>query len=980
MDSLMNWMKSWKLVSWRTAAVVGIVIYGLVGFFAVPLIVKKVIVKTAFERTGREVTLDEVRCNPFALSLTLRGFSFPDRPGSTMLSFDEFHANAQVSSLFRWAATLKEFRLENPYIGVRRFPDGGINVLALMDDIEERKPPETEPTEEGGLPRALLQHILVTGASIDIEDQAREEPLFGKLGPGRFELHDISTIPDRKGQNNLVIGLEHGGMIEIDGDVVVEPLSLNGSVVIEHVDLEHGWEALAPFFQFDVVDGIAGGRFGYSMFLAEDGPHAKIIDANCLVEGIEIKAGKASATVLKVASMTMSDLTVAWPEARVRGSAVVVESAEALQWIRPDGTPSWDALVPKETREKTVEIYREVEEAFPWEIGLDRFEIKAAAARIEDRTFTEPLEIVVKDVNLVLTDFLTGPGHQWGLTASATLPGEGSARADGYVGTGPIHVEAEVGIENLQIAQVQPYVERIAPIELRSGHIETTVKAKASGGGVEPLASFAGSMTIHDFEVAETALGTTILEWKRVKTGGINATVKPTSLEIATMDIHDAGVEIVVSKDGKVNVLEVVASISEQSEAKQGADKKQLAEAAEEENETAMLPLKVETITLHGFSGVFTDRSLTPAFTLALDPVDGTIKGFSTTATAGAVLDIEGAVQSGGMLDVEGEMDLLDPKRLTDLSIALRQADLPPGSPMSVRYIGHPMEEGKVDLGFDYEIVSSDLVGNNRIVTAGLSLGDKVEGEGVVNLPFKLGVSLLTDKEGLITLEFPIEGNLDDPGFSLGNAIGSAAKEIVGGLVTSPFRLLGNLGGGSGDEDLGFVEFEAGSSELEVTAADKLGVVAAGIGQRPEIVLLVEGAWDPAADRMALKEAAFEAAVAERAVSLELLEELYRKSGSAEPLDALRARNMTTDQDTGGQVLDETTYYRDLQAALIEAQPVNAAEFEALAATRAEAVRTFLVDSQGLDQARVRIIDAVAVEESSENGWVRCRLDVDSGE
>ena len=980
MNSLVKWVKSWKLVSWRTAAVVVIVIYGLVGFFVVPVIAKKVIVETAFERTGREVRLAEVRCNPFTLSLTLRGFSFPDRPGSTMLSFDEFHANAQVSSLFRWAATLKEFRLENPYIGVRRFPDGGINVLELLDDIEKRKPPETEQTKEGGLPRALLQYILVTGANIDLEDQAREEPLLGKLGPGRFELRDISTIPDRVGQNDLIIGLEHGGTIKVDGDVVVEPLGLDGSVSIEHVDLAHVWEALSPFFQFEVVDGIAGGRFGYSVFLAEDGPHVKIVDADWLVERIEVKAGKANATVLKIASLTTSDITVAWPEALVRGSAIVVEGAEAFQWIRPDGTPSWDALVPEETQEKAVEIYKDVQEAFPWDIGLDRFEIKATTARVEDRTFTEPLEFVVEDVNLMLTDFRTGPGHQWGLTASVTLPGEGSARVDGHVGTGPIQVEAEVGIENLQIARVQPYVERIAPIELRSGHIETTVTARVSGGGVEPLVSFAGSMTIHDFEVVETVLGSTVLEWERVDTGGINATVRPASLEVATIDIHDAGVEIVVSEDGKINVLEVVAAISEQSEAKQGADEKPQAEAADGEKETATLPLTVETITLHGFSGAFTDRSLTPAFTLALDPVDGTIKGFSTTATAGAVLDIEGEVQSGGMLDVEGEMDLLDPKRLTDLSVALRQADLPPGSPMSVRYIGHPMEEGKVDLGFGYEIVNSDLVGNNKIVTAGLSLGDKVEGEGVVNLPFKLGVSLLTDKEGLITLEFPIEGNLDDPNFSLGNAIGSAAKEIVGGLVTSPFRLLGNLGGGSGDEDLGFVEFEAGSSELEVTAADKLGVVAAGIGQRPEIVLLVEGAWDPAADRMALKEAAFEAAVAERAVSLELLEELYRKSGSAEPLDALRTRNMTTDEDTGGQVLDETAYHRDLQAALIEAQPVDAAGIEALAAARAEAVRAFLVDSQGLDQARVRVIDAVAIEESSEDGWVRCRLDVVSDE
>lgn len=155
MDSLINWFKSWKLLSWRTAIVAVIFIYGLVGFFLVPVVAKKVIVNQIQERTGREATVGEVRCNPFTLSLRVRGCSFPDRPGSVFLPFDEFYANAQVSSLFRWAATLKELWVENPYVGVRRFEDGGINVLELMEDIEERTPPEEEPDEEGGLPRAL---------------------------------------------------------------------------------------------------------------------------------------------------------------------------------------------------------------------------------------------------------------------------------------------------------------------------------------------------------------------------------------------------------------------------------------------------------------------------------------------------------------------------------------------------------------------------------------------------------------------------------------------------------------------------------------------------------------------------------------------------------------------------------------------------------------------------------------------------------
>ena len=60
-------------MSWRTAAVLSLAVYGLVGFFLVPVFAKNLIIETARERTGREVTVGEVRCNPFTLSLTVRG-------------------------------------------------------------------------------------------------------------------------------------------------------------------------------------------------------------------------------------------------------------------------------------------------------------------------------------------------------------------------------------------------------------------------------------------------------------------------------------------------------------------------------------------------------------------------------------------------------------------------------------------------------------------------------------------------------------------------------------------------------------------------------------------------------------------------------------------------------------------------------------------------------------------------------------------
>jgi hypothetical protein len=633
MNSVGVWLKSWKLMSWRTAVVAAVVVYGLVGFFVVPVIAKKLIVDIARERTGREVSVGEVRCNPFALSLTVRDFSMPDRPGTTFLSFDEFYANAQVSSLFRWAGTLKELRVVNPYLGVRRFADGGINIIELKEDIEARMPPSEE--EDGGLPRLVLQHILVTDTAMDVEDHAREEPLEWKLGPSQFELYDISTIPDRRGGNDFVIGMERGGRIGVTGDVVVEPLGLEGTIEIEKIFLDHAWEALQPFFKFKVVDGVAGGRFSYRIFIEDDGPHALIHEANYLVEGIEVTAGSSAETVLKVGSVTTSDVSVAWPEARVRGSSIVVEGAEAFQWIRPDGTPSWDALVPEETQERTVEIYREVEEAFPWDIALDRFEIRGATARVEDRTFPEPLQLTVEEASLVLTDIATGPGHQWGLSASAKPMGDGMAKLEGSVGMVPVRVETEVSLEGLNVRHIQPYLERIAPLDLRAGVLETKGTAIVDPKGDGPTANFAGDLTIQTIDLRETAVGSRVLQWGRVETRGIDASVGPLGLEIASIDIHGAGIDIVVAEDGRVNLIELFSAMAEQSAAEGGG----------EVSETP--PVAVQAVTLHACSGAYTDRTLTPPFTLALDPVDGTIRGISSEGAGGAQLEIEAPVRSG---------------------------------------------------------------------------------------------------------------------------------------------------------------------------------------------------------------------------------------------------------------------------------------------------------------------------------------------
>ena len=396
-------------------------------------------------------------------------------------------------------------------------------------------------------------------------------------------------------------------------------------------------------------------------------------------------------------------------------------------------------------------------------------------------------------------------------------------------------------------------------------------------------------------------------------------------------------------------------------------------------------PVRIARLRLDDCYGLYTDKTvLGEPFQLAIRPIDGTVSGISTTSASPATLDIEAEIVTGGVVRLGGDLDLFDYTRLADLSVDIREMQLPALTPMSVKFIGHPISDGDVSLDLDYEITDRYLTASNRIEADDLVLEDKVEGEGLVSLPFKLGVSLLKDKEGRIVLDIPFEGSFDTPGFGMATAAGAAAKEVFSEIVKSPFKLLGKLGGGGGDQDLEHVEFEAGSAALDERAGEKLSTLAAGLMERPALVLGIVGSFDVQSDTAALRLAGFEDALVEAGatreeiettVPLETLENLYRAAIQDPPLDTLRARYQSVSEDDPNQQLDELAYRAAMREAIVAAQPVDSAEVEALGSARSEAVRAALVDTGGIDPTRIRVLVPETADTPGED-WVRCRLEL----
>ncbi|HEX9850782.1 DUF748 domain-containing protein [Candidatus Deferrimicrobium sp.] len=152
----------------RKGAIAGgivVLVYILFGFLALPSILKSVLSKTLSETLHRKAQIREIRINPLALSIAVRGLTISERdaPGA-WISAEEVFGNFQLASVIRGGPVLGEIRLSKPFVNIARRPDGSYNFTDLIVEFTKKPAVESKPL------RYSFNNIQVVGGSIDFDD------------------------------------------------------------------------------------------------------------------------------------------------------------------------------------------------------------------------------------------------------------------------------------------------------------------------------------------------------------------------------------------------------------------------------------------------------------------------------------------------------------------------------------------------------------------------------------------------------------------------------------------------------------------------------------------------------------------------------------------------------------------------------------------------------------------------------------------
>lgn len=626
--------------------------------------------------------------------------------------------------------------------------------------------------------------------------------------------------------------------------------------------------------------------------------------------------------------------------------------------------------------------------AQPWSVHLGEVALDDAAVAFRDASRASPVAFLVSSLRLRLKDFapLAVSAKPSPLNVSARI---GAGRADpgrvsyeGTLGLAPLAAQGKVVASHVPLHAFEPYVAEMLNVDIRraDGSFKGAVRYDQLAAG--PKVRVQGDAALDDVRVRMAATGGVaqstgtaaprglpdgeeLLNWKSLGLRGIDVALAPgkaTTVDIRETALSDFFARLIVQENGRLNLQDLVKSSTPPAAAPSGAPAAAPAAVPPDAPDKTVAVaadapvIRFGPVAVTGGKVHFSDYFIKPNYSADLSELAGQLSAFSSVpASAGAApemadLELRGRAQGTASLEITGKLNPLAKPLALDIQGHVRDLELPPLSPYTIKYAGHGVERGKLSMDVTYRVLpDGQLTASNKLVLNQLTFGDPVQG-APASLPVRLAVALLADRNGVIDVDLPISGSLNDPQFRLGPVIFKIIGNLIMKAVTAPFALLANAFGGGAE--LGSVAFDAGSAVLNDGAREGLDKVAKMLTDRPALKMTVVGLSSLEVEREAWKREQLQRAVlaqkrraaqrsgvaAESVKTVEadeypaLLKEVYRRA------DITKPRNLIG--------IAKDIPLAEMQALLLASIAVPDDAMRELALARGVAVRDYLASRQ----------------------------------
>ena len=705
------------------------------------------------------------------------------------------------------------------------------------------------------------------------------------------------------------------GSFAVDGPVTTQDAKLNLTLTALSLDL------LAPYLAQVVNPRVAGqvtaqARLDWSN--SAGAPRLQVAVDTATVDALSLRDG-AVADLGELASIRQVVLADAQVDLLAHNATI-----GRLKLTRPSMTVAresdgslnlqrWLATTPARVLLSSSASVRPEQAAPPWHLKLNNLLLEAGYIKLVDAMAggsgggggaPDPLRLDFSDLRVAVQDFAwqgvrPTPPARVQFSARIGAPGitdhnlAGPLAAldwKGQMGAWPLLASGKLRVERFPAHLLAPYFADPMQLSLMNAVVgyDGNVSVRQLPAGLDVAA--AADVTLNDVKInspinssTSTSLAGTdeLLSWETLAMKGVKFEMKPGTrpqLEIGEAALSDFYSRLVISEQGRINLQDVGAS--PEASVPTSASAAATAASAPLASAGASLPLDIRVGVTRLASGRvdFTDHFVRPNYSVALTELNGQLGAFRSDTREMAALALRGKAAGTALLDISGLVNPTAKPLALDIHARATDLELAPLSPYAGKYAGYAIERGKLSMEVAYKIgADGKLDARNQVVLNQLTFGQKVDSPDATKLPVLLAVALLKDRHGVIDINLPVSGSLDDPQFSIGGIILKVIVNLLAKAITAPFALLS----GSSGVDLSVVQFTPGTFQPTPAGLEAVDKVAQALLDRPALKTTLTGTADAALERTA-----YQAAALETRLLAEHRRELQRAAPAAAPATA----------------------------------------------------------------------------------------------
>ncbi len=603
---------------------------------------------------------------------------------------------------------------------------------------------------------------------------------------------------------------------------------------------------------------------------------------------------------------------------------------------------------------------------------LKNFDVNSSALALTDTNIKPNQTIKLNNFLLHVSDFDLDAKSWFKYDIRTHINQTGSISLAGKLQREPLRQEGEFAINTFGLKFLNPYINPYTYLSIEDGALSVNGKESFNSVSKSPKMNAKGNFGLEKIILKDSRDHTLITSFNKLDLG-YTFDYAPNRLYIDKVLIDSLYANTMIDQNKTINFAKLMKPAKVDHNTSMAS--KQTAKKSEP------FPIKIMDITVKNGSADFMDQSLFYVFKTHIHDLNGKIYGVSSQPNETSNIDLDGVVDQYGSAKIQGSINAANPKKYTDMNVNFSNLALNNLTAYSATFAGYKIDDGKLFVKLGYKINDGKLDAANSVVIKHIKLGETVKDPSITVWPLRLAVALLEDSDGVIDIDLPIKGDLNNPDFRYGAMVWKVLGNLVTKAVTAPFRLLGSMLGFNGD-NLQSIDFEPGKTVLLPPEIEKLDNITKALQKRLSISLSVGVTYDTNTDKKAIqtqklidlivkKSGATNEEERRNALNAEMLEGIFLKNSTRDNLNNIK--NKFKEQYKDIKEFNEE-YTAKLAVEDSSFMPVSEDELKTLAASRAKVISEYLVVKQKIDPTRIIFAPVQATQETTKE--VKTKLDI----